>query len=147
MLLANISVARFIFEHFPTCAMLRNHPAPPASNFEPLVLAVRAWAAAVRALSPDWTHSPGYLAYRRPVLGLPSTPRAHWRWRRLSSLRTAQKSPMPTRFFVFWRHAACFPRHICRQAWIRRLTFATTALPRPYTPTSRRLFGLTPGRY
>jgi exosome complex exonuclease DIS3/RRP44 len=41
MLLANISVARAIFEHFPTCAMLRNHPAPPASNFEPLVQAVR----------------------------------------------------------------------------------------------------------
>lgn len=39
MLLANISVARAIYEHFPLCAMLRNHPAPPVSNFEPLLQA------------------------------------------------------------------------------------------------------------
>ena len=39
MLAANISVAEKIFEEFPECAMLRRHPSPPASNFDPLVKA------------------------------------------------------------------------------------------------------------
>lgn len=39
MLLANISVAEKIVEEFPDCAMLRRHPQPPATNFEPLVKA------------------------------------------------------------------------------------------------------------
>ena len=39
MLLANISVAEFIFQHFPECAVLRRHPVPPASNFEPILKA------------------------------------------------------------------------------------------------------------
>ncbi|KAK2159602.1 hypothetical protein LSH36_150g04005 [Paralvinella palmiformis] len=37
MLLANISVAEKILDEFPDCALLRRHPAPPASNFEPLI--------------------------------------------------------------------------------------------------------------
>ncbi|KAF9581039.1 exosome catalytic subunit dis3 [Lunasporangiospora selenospora] len=40
MLLANISVARKIFEKFPDSAMLRCHPTPPAANFEKLEKAV-----------------------------------------------------------------------------------------------------------
>lgn len=36
MLLANISVARKIFDAFPQTAMLRRHAAPPATNFEVL---------------------------------------------------------------------------------------------------------------
>jgi len=36
MLLANISVARKIYEAFPQTAMLRRHAAPPKSNFEEL---------------------------------------------------------------------------------------------------------------
>lgn len=39
MLLANISVAEKILEDFPDCAMLRRHPTPPPSNFEPLIKA------------------------------------------------------------------------------------------------------------
>lgn len=39
MLLANISVAERILEEFPECAMLRRHPEPPQSNFEPLIKA------------------------------------------------------------------------------------------------------------
>ena len=39
MLLANISVAKHIFEHFSECALLRRHPVPPLSNFEPLLKA------------------------------------------------------------------------------------------------------------
>lgn len=39
MLLANISTAQKILEDFPDCAMLRRHPQPPPSNFEPLVKA------------------------------------------------------------------------------------------------------------
>ncbi|XP_076762263.1 exosome complex exonuclease RRP44-like protein Dis3 [Xylocopa sonorina] len=39
MLLANISVAKKIVEEFPECAVLRRHPEPPPSNFEPLVKA------------------------------------------------------------------------------------------------------------
>lgn len=39
MLLANISVAEKILQEFPDCAMLRRHPQPPASNFDPLVKA------------------------------------------------------------------------------------------------------------
>lgn len=39
MLLANISVAEKILEDFPECAMLRRHPIPPSSNFDPLIKA------------------------------------------------------------------------------------------------------------
>ncbi|XP_066596305.1 exosome complex exonuclease RRP44 [Prorops nasuta] len=39
MLLANISVAKKIYEDFPECAMLRRHPEPPQVNFEPLIKA------------------------------------------------------------------------------------------------------------
>ncbi|KAG8039028.1 hypothetical protein G9C98_003335 [Cotesia typhae] len=41
MLLANISVAEKILAEFPDCAMLRRHPEPPQSNFEPLIKAGR----------------------------------------------------------------------------------------------------------
>ena len=41
MLAANISSAERIFSEFPDCAMLRRHPAPPPSNFDPLVKAAR----------------------------------------------------------------------------------------------------------
>lgn len=36
MLLANISVAKKTHEEFPDCACLRSHPAPPASNYDPI---------------------------------------------------------------------------------------------------------------
>ena len=39
MLLANISVAKKIYECFPQFAILRNHRQPPASYFEPLIKA------------------------------------------------------------------------------------------------------------
>ncbi|RNA39969.1 Exosome complex exonuclease RRP44, partial [Brachionus plicatilis] len=39
MLLANVTVAKKIYEVFPQCACLRRHPAPPVSNFDPLVKA------------------------------------------------------------------------------------------------------------
>ncbi|KAG8182151.1 hypothetical protein JTE90_014561 [Oedothorax gibbosus] len=39
MLLANISVAKRIHEEFPDCALLRRHPSPALSNFEPLIKA------------------------------------------------------------------------------------------------------------
>ncbi|KAL3284855.1 hypothetical protein HHI36_018994 [Cryptolaemus montrouzieri] len=39
MLLANISVAEKILADFPDCAMLRRHPTPPSTNFDPLVKA------------------------------------------------------------------------------------------------------------
>ena len=39
MLLANITVARKIYETFPQFACLRRHPEPPASNFDPLIRA------------------------------------------------------------------------------------------------------------
>ncbi len=41
MLAANVSSAERIFSEFPDCAMLRRHPAPPPSNFDPLVKAAR----------------------------------------------------------------------------------------------------------
>ncbi|KAL1139194.1 hypothetical protein AAG570_009253, partial [Ranatra chinensis] len=41
MLLANVTVAQKILEEFPDCAMLRRHPAPPISNFDPLVKAAK----------------------------------------------------------------------------------------------------------
>ncbi|XP_031771061.1 exosome complex exonuclease RRP44 [Apis florea] len=41
MLLANISVATKILEEFPECAILRRHPEPPPSNFEPLIKAAK----------------------------------------------------------------------------------------------------------
>jgi exosome complex exonuclease DIS3/RRP44 len=39
MLLANITVAKKIYETFPQCACLRRHPAPPLSNFDHLIKA------------------------------------------------------------------------------------------------------------
>lgn len=39
MLLANISTAQKIQEEFPYCAVLRRHPSPPPSNFDPLIKA------------------------------------------------------------------------------------------------------------
>jgi exosome complex exonuclease DIS3/RRP44 len=39
MLLANVTVAEKILEDFPDCAMLRRHPAPPATNFDPIIKA------------------------------------------------------------------------------------------------------------
>ncbi|KAI9478991.1 exosome catalytic subunit dis3 [Coemansia sp. RSA 989] len=41
MLLANISVARKIYEHFPDSALLRRHPEPPAQNFDNLQHALK----------------------------------------------------------------------------------------------------------
>ena len=41
MLLANCSVAEHIKYEFPQSAILRRHPAPPTSNFDPLVLAAK----------------------------------------------------------------------------------------------------------
>ena len=41
MLLANVAAAEMTLKHFPDCALLRRHPAPPASNFEPLLLAAK----------------------------------------------------------------------------------------------------------
>lgn len=41
MLLANISVAEKIEKEFPEFAMLRRHPTPPQTNFDPLVKSVR----------------------------------------------------------------------------------------------------------
>ncbi len=39
MLLANVAVARKIYESFPDCACLRRHPVPPQSNFDPIIKA------------------------------------------------------------------------------------------------------------
>lgn len=41
MLLANISVAEKIENEFPEFAMLRRHPEPPQTNFEPLIKAAK----------------------------------------------------------------------------------------------------------
>ncbi|XP_074649854.1 exosome complex exonuclease RRP44-like [Tubulanus polymorphus] len=41
MLLANISVAQKILQEFSDCALLRRHPSPPPSNFEPLLRAAQ----------------------------------------------------------------------------------------------------------
>uniref|UniRef100_A0A2P2HYD4 Protein DIS3 homolog n=1 Tax=Hirondellea gigas TaxID=1518452 RepID=A0A2P2HYD4_9CRUS len=41
MLLANVTAANTTLHHFPDCAMLRRHPPPPVSNFEPLLLACK----------------------------------------------------------------------------------------------------------
>jgi len=37
MLLANIYTARRVLEEFPSCAVLRRHPSPPANNYDPLI--------------------------------------------------------------------------------------------------------------
>eukprot|EP00794_Sanderia_malayensis_P006904 gene6904-7682_t len=39
MLLANISVAKKIYDFFPQYAVLRKHPKPPVTNFDPLIKA------------------------------------------------------------------------------------------------------------
>ena len=41
MLLANISVAKKIFQHFPEFSVLRRHPSPPPANYDVLVKAAR----------------------------------------------------------------------------------------------------------
>lgn len=47
MLLANISVAQQLYQHFPDTAILRRHPAPPPENFEAL-------NRALAARNPEW---------------------------------------------------------------------------------------------
>ena len=39
MLLANVSVAEKILHEFPDNALLRRHPSPPTSNFDPVIKA------------------------------------------------------------------------------------------------------------
>lgn len=41
MLLANVTSAETTLQHFPGCALLRRHPSPPPSNFEPLLAAAK----------------------------------------------------------------------------------------------------------
>ncbi|XP_028406202.1 exosome complex exonuclease RRP44-like [Dendronephthya gigantea] len=41
MLLANISVAKKILSHYPEYSVLRRHPSPPLSNYEPLIRAAK----------------------------------------------------------------------------------------------------------
>lgn len=41
MLLANVASAKKTLEEFPDCACLRRHPAPPPSNFEPVIKAAQ----------------------------------------------------------------------------------------------------------
>ncbi|XP_075997887.1 exosome complex exonuclease RRP44 [Genypterus blacodes] len=41
MLLANISVAKKIYDEFSDCALLRKHPAPPPSNYDILIKAAK----------------------------------------------------------------------------------------------------------
>ncbi|XP_066562657.1 exosome complex exonuclease RRP44 [Amia ocellicauda] len=67
MLLANISVAKKIYEEFPECAMLRKHPAPPPSNYDILFkaaksknLALRTDSAKALADSLDAAHVEGF---------------------------------------------------------------------------------------
>lgn len=42
MLLANIAVAEKIVRHFPACSLLRRHPTPAPSQFEPILRATAA---------------------------------------------------------------------------------------------------------
>lgn len=37
MLLANIYTAKKTLEEFPNCAVLRRHPAPPLTNYDPII--------------------------------------------------------------------------------------------------------------
>ena len=39
MLLANISVAEKIVQHFPSCSLLRRHPTPEPRRFQPVIKA------------------------------------------------------------------------------------------------------------
>ena len=41
MLLGNVTAANTILENFPDCSLLRRHPAPPPSNFDPLLAAAK----------------------------------------------------------------------------------------------------------
>ena len=41
MLLANITTAEKTYEEFSECAMLRRHPSPPVTNYDPLIKAAQ----------------------------------------------------------------------------------------------------------
>lgn len=43
MLLANVSVAKKIYKEFAQCAVLRRHPLPPYSNFDPMLAVCKAY--------------------------------------------------------------------------------------------------------
>ncbi|KAF6039600.1 DIS3 [Bugula neritina] len=43
MLLANVSVAKKIYDEFSQCAVLRRHPSPPYSNFDPMLAVCKAY--------------------------------------------------------------------------------------------------------
>ncbi|XP_067948007.1 exosome complex exonuclease RRP44-like [Watersipora subatra] len=47
MLLANVSVAKHIHKEFAQCAVLRRHPLPPYSNFDPMLAVCKAYGIAM----------------------------------------------------------------------------------------------------
>ena len=47
MLLANVSVGKHIFKEFAQCAVLRRHPLPPYSNFDPMLAVCKAYVSIV----------------------------------------------------------------------------------------------------
>ena len=47
MLLANVSVAKKIYDEFSQCAVLRRHPLPPYSNFDPMIAVCKAYVSIV----------------------------------------------------------------------------------------------------
>ena len=53
MLLANVSVAKKIYDEFSQCAVLRRHPLPPYSNFDPMIAVCKAYVSV--------THKPIYI--------------------------------------------------------------------------------------
>ena len=62
MLLGNISVGERTLQEFPDCALLRRHPAPPPSNYDPIVKAARDRVSkycvsyTLKAIFPDLVH-------------------------------------------------------------------------------------------
>lgn len=72
MLLANISVAKKIFQNFPEFAVLRRHPSPPAANYDVLVKAASSkvshftWGRGISILlfGIDVMHGECYLLFR-----------------------------------------------------------------------------------
>ena len=56
MLLANVATAEKTLSEFPNCAMLRRHPAPPPSNFDPLIKAAesKVYHYNVKSIKPVW---------------------------------------------------------------------------------------------
>ena len=155
MLLANVSVAQFIYDKFPKHALLRHHPAPPLSNFEPLVQAAKGagffldTSSSLRlAQTLEQAHS-DKLPYANTLLRIlvkisSKQEKKRRRKEEEEEEEEEEKKKRRKKRALLLNFVACRPRAACcrRRTFARaprpRSAFGTTAWRRPSTRTLHR---------